>query len=177
MPSKALEIDIRPAAFPDDRTTIEELFREYAASLGINLAFQQFSEELAGLPGRYAPPGGRLLLAYVGATPAGCVALRPLNDGGCEMKRLYVRPAFRGKSIGRRLVQQVLDNACDAGYTRTYLDTLPSMREAIALYESFGFRDTAPYCHNPVPGARFLAMNLKPNVELPTPHLDRIFRT
>lgn len=160
MPNKALEIDIRPAVFPDDGSTIEGLFREYAASLGMDLAFQQFSEELASLPGKYAPPSGRLLLAYVGEKPAGCVALRPLKDGACEMKRLYVRPDLRGKGLGRRLVQQLLDGARQAGYSRIYLDTLPSMREAIALYESFGFRDTEPYCRNPAPGARFLALDL-----------------
>lgn len=155
------EIQIRAATLPGDRATVEELFREYAARLGIDLAFQQFGEELASLPGKYAPPSGRLLLAYVSAAPAGCVALRPLNDGGCEMKRLYVRPEFRGKGIGRRLVDEVIAGARDAGYSRIYLDTLPSMGQAIALYESLGFRDTKPYRHNPVAGARFLALDLK----------------
>jgi ribosomal protein S18 acetylase RimI-like enzyme/mannose-6-phosphate isomerase-like protein (cupin superfamily) len=161
MPQNTHEMRIRSAEFPDDRDIVKSLFREYADSLGIDLAFQQFSDELANLPGKYALPDGRLLLAYLGDMPAGCVALRPLNDGDCEMKRLYVRPAFRGKGIGRRLVQQLLNEARVAGYSRIYLDTLPAMQEAIALYESFGFCDTAPYCHNPVPGARFLAMNLK----------------
>lgn len=158
MSSKALEI--RPAQFPGDRDTIEALFCEYADSLGIDLAFQRFAEELTTLPGKYTPPGGLVLLAFVGDAPAGCVALRPLNEGGCEMKRLYVRPEFRGRGIARCLVQQVLADARGAGYSQIYLDTLPSMREAIALYESFGFRDTQPYCHNPVQGARFLLMDL-----------------
>lgn len=148
------DIQIRAAALPDDRVTVEDLFREYAATLGIDLAFQQFDEELASLPGKYAPPKGRLLLAYVGAAPAGCVALRPLNDDDCEMKRLYVRPQFRGQGIGRRLVDELIAAARYAGYSRIYLDTLPSMGQAISLYESLGFRDTEPYCHNPVAGAR-----------------------
>ncbi|HET6879657.1 MAG TPA: GNAT family N-acetyltransferase [Pirellulales bacterium] len=164
MPSKTLEIKIRPAVFPDDHAAVADLFREYAATLGIDLAFQQFDDELANL---HAPPGGRLLLAYAGATPAGCVALRPLNVRDCEMKRLYVRQAFRGSGIGGRLVRELLESARDAGYSRILLDTLPSMKEAIALYESFGFRDIDPYCHNPVPGARFLAMNLKCGAALP----------
>ncbi|HJT33647.1 MAG TPA: GNAT family N-acetyltransferase [Pirellulales bacterium] len=171
-PTQFDEIQIRPAAFPDDRATVQDLFREYAASLGIDLAFQQFNEELASLPGKYAPPGGRLLLAYVGAKAAGCAALRPLNDGGCEMKRLYVRPEFRGEGIGRRLVDELIADARDAGHSRIYLDTLPSMGQAIALYESLGFRDTGAYCHNPVAGARFLVLDLQrhsPQQAIPEP--------
>lgn len=160
-PQEAQNVRIRAAAFPDDRATVEDLFREYAESLKIDLVFQQFEEELATLPGRYAPPGGCLLLAYVGAWPAGCVARRPLSGGACEIKRLYVRSDFRNKGIGRRLALRVLEDAREAGYLRTYLDTRPSMTEAVALYESFGFRDTEPYRHNPVPGARFLVMDLK----------------
>ena len=152
---------VRLAVFPDDKATVEELFREYVGGLGIELAFQQFNEELASLPGKYSPPGGRILLAHVGAFPAGCAAMRPLSAANCEMKRLYVRPAQRGKGIGRQLVQRVLDDANKAGYSQIYLDTLPSMQEAQALYESFGFRDSAPYCHNPVPEARFLVMDLR----------------
>ena len=167
--SEAPEVKIRPAAFPSDRSTVEDLFREYAASLAVDLAFQQFDEEVAGLPGKYAPPGGRLLLAYFGARAAGCVALRPLNEGGCEMKRLYVRAALCGKGIGRQLVRQVLEDAREAGYSRIYLDTLPSMPEAFALYESLGFRASEPYCHNPVPGTRFLLMDLKRHPALPAP--------
>lgn len=171
---------IRAALFPDDQSTVENLFRKYADGLGIDLSFQQFGEELAALPGKYAPPAGRLLLAYVGPSPAGCIALRPCNEGSCEIKRLYVPSEFRGKGIGRRLVQQVLDEAREAGYWRVFLDTLPSMHEAIALYESFGFRDTEPYCHNPVPGARFLALALEkalpPRVSAPMDLLDRLLR-
>lgn len=156
---------IRSALFPDDRATVEELFCEYVGRIGIDLAFQNFNEELAGLPGKYAPPAGRILLAYFGALPAGCVALRPLSAGSCEMKRLYVRPVLRGEGIGRRLIQRALNDAREAGYSQIYVDTLPSMREAQTLYESFGFRDSAPYCHNPLPEARFLVMDLK---RLPT---------
>lgn len=161
MSSNSREILIRPATFPNDRAAVENLLREYAASLGVDLSFQDFAEELAGLPDKYAPPGGALLLASADSAPVGCAAFRPLSERGCEMKRLYVRPAFRGQGIGRRLIQRVLTDAREAGYSQICLDTLPSMREAQALYESFGFRDSAPYCHNPVPGARYLVMDFK----------------
>ena len=166
------EIQIRPAVFPDDRATVDSLFHEYATGLGIDLSFQGFDDELANLPGKYAPPGGRLLLALAGGAPAGCVALRPLNNSGCEMKRLYVRPQFRGQGIGRRLVDELIASAREAGCWRIYLDTLPSMGDAIALYESVGFRDIQPYCHNPVSGARFLALDLKRHTEPSPPICD-----
>src|SRR2546421_3693748 len=132
------------------------LFREYETSLGVDLCFQGFEQELAGLPGAYAPPSGRLLLAVDDDRPAGCVALRPLGADGCEMKRLYVRPEFRGRRVGRLLAERVIAEARAIGYPRMRLDTLPSMKEAIPLYRSLGFAEIGPYYANPVPGALFM---------------------
>jgi ribosomal protein S18 acetylase RimI-like enzyme len=136
------------------------LFREYQTLLDIDLCFQGFEQEVAGLPGAYAPPRGRLLLALDGAVPAGCVALRPLAAATCEMKRLYVRPAARGRRVGRLLAETVLREARGIGYARMRLDTMPSMKEAIALYRSLGFLEIAPYCENPVAGALFMELSL-----------------
>jgi GNAT superfamily N-acetyltransferase len=152
---------IRPASFPDDLPEVSALFREYAASLGVDLSFQDFDRELASLPGDYVPPRGCLLLANHAAAVAGCVALRPLGPDVCEMKRLFVRPAFRGARLGRALAEAILSEARRIGYSRMRLDTLPSMAEAIVLYQRLGFTDIAPYRHNPVPGARFLERTLK----------------
>lgn len=135
---------ILPAG-PGDLAAVGTLFQEYAASLDVDLAFQGFGAELAGLPGAYAPPAGCLLLVRDGG-PAGCVAVRPIAlEGACEVKRLYVRPGWRGIGLGRDLVAAALDFARDAGYGRAMLDTLPSMAAAAALYRSLGFTETAPY--------------------------------
>jgi putative acetyltransferase len=136
------------------------LFEEYATSLGISLCLQGFDQELATLPGRYAPPQGRLLLAVRADELAGCVALRSLEPGVCEMKRLFVRPAYRGLGVGRLLVDQIMQEAINAGYGRMRLDTLPSMTSALTLYRQLGFREIAPYLDNPLPGALYLELAL-----------------
>lgn len=140
------------------------IFREYAAGLGIDLCFQNFEEELATLPGEYAAPRGALLLARVDGALAGCCALRPLDSAdypnAAEMKRLYVRKAFRGFGLGRQLAEAVLDIARQAGYDCVLLDTLDDMEAARALYEDLGFEDVPPYYHNPIPGAHYLKADL-----------------
>ena len=140
----------------DDIAHARELFAEYAASLGFDLCFQNFESEIAELPGKYGPPDGRLLLAFDETQPAGCVGLRKIGDGVCEMKRLYVRPTYRGKGIGRALAVAILEAAREIGYQTMRLDTIATMIEAGALYRSLGFKETAPYCHNPIPGAVFM---------------------
>jgi ribosomal protein S18 acetylase RimI-like enzyme len=150
----------REALVPEEIPTVRELFNEYAAWLGIDLCFQGFTEELASLPGRYARPAGGLWLAVEGQQVAGCIALRPLGEGRCELKRLYVRPAFRGRGVGRLLVERALVVASEVGHRFVCLDTLPSMAAAIALYRSLGFREIRPYYDNPVAGAVFLGREL-----------------
>jgi ribosomal protein S18 acetylase RimI-like enzyme len=155
-----VSFDVVLATSADHIATTRRLFREYEASLGIELTFQGFAQEVAALPGAYALPAGRLFLAIDGAEPAGCVALRPLGDGLCEMKRLYVRPTARGARLGRRLADTVIREARAIGYTRMRLDTLPSMKEAFALYQTLGFREIAPYYENPIVGTRFMELDL-----------------
>jgi ribosomal protein S18 acetylase RimI-like enzyme len=153
-------IQILPAETKADLACVAELFQEYADGLGISLDFQGFDEELATLPGKYAPPSGRLLLAGRDSEVLGCVALRPLREGACEMKRLYVRPQARGEQLGRKLTERICNEARAAGYHRICLDTLPAMANAQKLYESLGFRAIEPYVFNPVEGTRFLAKEL-----------------
>ena len=139
---------------------VRELFTEYANSIEIDLCFQSFDRELAELPGKYAPPGGRLFLAMENESAAGCVALRKIEDGVCELKRLYVRPAFRGSGLGRKLSETVISAAREIGYRRMRLDTLSSMTPAIALYASLGFQRIAPYYDNPSGCAVFMELKL-----------------
>ena len=154
---------IQPVQSPEDLADIIALFREYAATLDeVDLAYQNFEEELATLPGKYAPPAGVLLLARdVEGVPLGCVGLRPLlPEGCCEMKRLYVSPAGRGKGLGRALVLALLQETEQRGYREIRLDTLPTMGTAIALYQDLGFQWIPPYFESPVPGNLFMAKQL-----------------
>ena len=151
---------IEHAASPDDVEAVRRLFVEYQESLGVDLCFQGFDRELAELPGDYVPPAGCLLVARAEDGIVACVALRRLDLETCEMKRLYVRPTQRGLGLGRALAEAVIAEAREIGYRRMRLDTLPSMNEAQALYERLGFREIEPYTENPVPGARFLQLEL-----------------
>lgn len=143
---------------------VREIFREYAASLDIDLSFQDFDEELSTLPGEYATPRGQILLAFVDGNLAGCCALRPLDTvdytNSAEMKRLYVRKAFRGFGLGRQLVEGILDTARLCGYTSVLLDTLDGMESARALYTDLGFEEIPPYYHNPLAGSHYLKVDL-----------------
>ena len=145
---------------PADLTAIRRLFEEYAASLNVDLCFQNFAAELAGLPGAYAPPRGRLLLAVIDGTPAGCAALRPRGERAGEMKRLYVRPGRQGLGLGRRLAERVIAEACAIGSATLLLGTLPNLRPARRLYESLGFVRRPPYFQSPVDGNVFMELRL-----------------
>jgi len=150
----------------EDIRNARTLFEEYAAGLGISLCFQNFDRELANLPGDYAPPDGRLLLAAETDQLAGCVAMRKLAPGLCEMKRLFLRSAYRGQGLGRVLVDSIINEARKLGYTHMRLDTLPGrMDQAIALYRSVGFAEIAPYYENPVEDAKFMELKLARNQE------------
>jgi ribosomal protein S18 acetylase RimI-like enzyme len=153
-------IQISPASQTSEVEIVQGLFREYADSLGVDLCFQGFEKELAGLPGDCAPPDGHLYLVYAEGKPAACVGLRKIADGICEMKRLYVRPLHRGRGIGRQLVLQLIEDARALGYTKMRLDTLPSMKRAQELYSAMGFKPIEPYRPKPVPGAKFLELDI-----------------
>jgi putative acetyltransferase len=153
-------MEIIPAQSQAHVSQARDLFQEYAASVGISLCFQHFDREVAELPGAYAPPEGRLLLAYTDGELVGCVALRKLGEGVCEMKRLYLRPKGRGQHFGRRLALAVIEEARRIGYDRIRLDTLPAMGRAIGLYRSLGFQEIEPYTVNPVHGALFMELRL-----------------
>lgn len=157
-------IDVLQAESAEQIEDARGIFREYAEGLGVDLCFQGFEAELAGLPGEYAPPGGALLLAYVDGALAGCGAVRPLHDvdyaNACEMKRLYVRPAFRRFGLGRLLTQRLMDCAARTGYSVLLLDTLDDMESARGLYRTLGFEEIPPYYFNPIPGAHYLKVDL-----------------
>ena len=152
---------ITQAQSPAQIEQARELFLEYAQSLGFSLCFQNFDQELADLPGDYVPPDGRLLLAEYEGSIAGCVALHKLENGICEMKRLYLRPQFRGKRLGRALADRVICEARQIGYSRMRLDTVESaMKDAVAMYRKLGFREIEPYRANPIPSALYMELLL-----------------
>jgi putative acetyltransferase len=149
------------AESPQQIAQARQLFLEYAQSLGFSLCFQNFDEELSGLPGDYAPPHGRLLLAEYEGQLAGCVALHKLDSGICEMKRLYLCPQFRGKGLGRRLADRIITEARQIGYQRMRLDTVePVMKDAVAMYRKLGFKEIAPYRPNPMAGTIYMELDL-----------------
>lgn len=161
MTSALAGIVLSQATSPEQVEQARTLFLEYARSLGFSLCFQNFDQELKNLPGAYGPPSGRLLLAHDAGAAAGCVALRKLEEEICEMKRLYVRPAYRGKGVGKLLVDRVISEARAIGYERMRLDTVPNfMKDAIALYHRIGFREISAYCNNPMEGALYMELVL-----------------
>jgi putative acetyltransferase len=155
-------MDLIQATSTADIQLARELFAEYAAELGINLCFQNFQQELDQLPGAYAPPSGRLILAMSGSDAAGCVALRQITEDICELKRLYVRPQFRGTGLGSKLADAIISAGRELGYRRMRLDTLPEkMERAIRMYRSLGFKEIAPYYDNPVDVVTYMELELK----------------
>jgi len=154
-------LSLQQAESPAQIAQARELFLEYADSLGFSLCFQSFDQELAGLPGDYAPPDGRLLLAEYRGQPAGCVALHKLDSEICEMKRLYLRPQLRGRGVGRALAEAVIAEARAIGYRKMRLDTVePAMPNAVAMYRRLGFVEIAPYRTNPIAGALYMELAL-----------------
>jgi ribosomal protein S18 acetylase RimI-like enzyme len=155
-----MTIRITESRWPDDRATVEALFREYVGTLAEDISFQNPEDEFAGLPGKYARPGGVVLIARDGDSAAGAIAYRMVEPGVCEMKRLYVRPAFRGSGLGRELANELIEDARERGYRTMLLDTLASMASARALYRDLGFAPVAPYYDNPLPGVMYMALDL-----------------
>ena len=156
-------MDLIQAQTAEQIEEARRLFREYADWLQIDLCFQDFEKELAELPSDYLPPSARLLLAYHNSELAGCIALRRYDPRTCEMKRLFLREQFRGQGFGRQLIARIIREAKQIGYAAMRLDTLPpKMNDAIGLYRSYGFKEIAPYYQNPVPGAVFMELDLKP---------------
>lgn len=156
-----MKIEIIQAETPEQIEQARTLFREYETWFGMNLCFQNFDEEVAGLPGKYAKPDGRLFLAFVDEKLAGCIALRKLEDGVCEMKRLFVRSDFRGQKLGNILIEKLIAEAASIGYEKMRLDTFPpKMGKAVQLYESHGFREIPPYYHNPYGEVLYLELKL-----------------
>ncbi len=155
-----MDIRVAEARWPQDGVTVEALFREYVASLGVDISFQNVDEELSALPGKYARPGGLVLIAWDGAQAAGAVAYRMFKPGIAEMKRLYVRPAFRGRDIGRKLASHLIADARAQGYRTMLLDTLASMQAARGLYAELGFQPVAAYYDNPLPDTVYMALAL-----------------
>jgi GNAT superfamily N-acetyltransferase len=151
---------IKAATMPDEIPAIKALFQQYADSLDFELDFQDFSEELATLPGKYAPPLGSILVAKENGVTVGCVAVRPLGEGICEMKRLFVKPSHRGKRLGRDLALAIIEEAKRLGYKAMRLDTVVAMKEASALYRTLGFQPIDAYCFNPLPGAMYFELKL-----------------
>ena len=158
--NRPIAIDL--ASGPRDMEQIRALFVDYQQWLGVDLCFQGFEEEISTLPGAYGPPGGRLLLARDGDAIAGGVGLRPLGPGTCEMKRLFVRPPWRGRGLGRKLARATIAAGAAAGYGRMYLDTLPRLAIAACLYRSLGFVETAAYYENPLDGVTYMELSLEP---------------
>ncbi len=155
-------IRLEEATTPADLDLVRTLWREYQGAIGVDLCFQGFERELETLPGAYARPGGRILLAREGNAPAGCGALRPLGPGIAELKRMWVRPAFRGRKLGRLVAEALLEAARSEGYRAVRLDTLGTMREARALYRSLGFREIPAYYGNPLPDVVYMELSLPP---------------
>jgi ribosomal protein S18 acetylase RimI-like enzyme len=155
------DVDFERAETPEQIAKVRELFLEYANSLAFSLCFQSFDQEVASLPGDYAPPEGLLLLATRNGDPAGCVALHKLEADICEMKRLYVRPQYRGKGLGRELSEKIITEARQLGYRKLRLDTVePVMKTAVAMYHQLGFREISPYRDNPIAGALYMELQL-----------------
>lgn len=153
-------ITLQHARFPADLDAVIAIFREYVGSVSVDLGFQDYETEFASLPGKYTAPEGRLVLAWREDRVVACVALRKVDANTCEMKRVYVRPEARGEQLGRRLVERILEEARSAGYARICLDVLPEFAAAQHIYAAFGFADSEPFTFNPVPGTRFLALDL-----------------